>query len=187
MKFSTKDITIVGICIALTVAAGFALLHVPNVELITSLAFLSGLLLGSARGTSVGAVSMFLFSFFNPLGVPFIPVLIAQVLFMGVAGFVGGMWRRWMPKDTLCPLFIVGLAGTGLILTLLYDVGTNVGFALSAGLMSQWMKIVAAGVVFSSIHLVTNTALFATLVPTLVKVMKIGRKKDRRLCDEGIE
>ncbi|UCE19218.1 MAG: ECF transporter S component [Gemmatimonadota bacterium] len=177
MKCSTKDITLLGICIALTVAAGFALLHVPNFELITSLTFLSGLFLGSARGTLVGAVSMFLFSFFNPLGVPFIPVLMAQVLFMGVAGFAGGIWRRWVRKSTFCPLNIAGLAGTGLILTLLYDVGTNVGFALSAGFMSQWLKIVAAGVVFSSIHLVTNTALFGTLVPALVRVMKIEGEK----------
>ena len=176
MRFSTKDITTVGICIALAVAGGFALLHVPNCELVTTISFVSGLLLGSARGTCVGALSMLLFSLFNPLGIPFPPVLIAQVLFMGVAGFVGGVWGKWIRRYTFRPLFIGGLAGTGLILTLLYDVGTNVGFALSAGLMSQVLKIIAGGIVFSFIHLVTNTVLFAILVPTMVKVMKIEKK-----------
>ena len=183
MRLSTKDITTVGICIALAVAAGFALLHVPNLELITTISFVSGLLLGSGRGTIVGAFSMFLFSFFNPLGIPFPPVLIAQVVFMGVAGFVGGMWRGWLRRYAFRPIYIGGLAGTGLILTLLYDVGTNVGFALSAGLMSQLVKIIAGGIVFSTIHLVTNTALFATLVPTMVKVMKIDKGLAQRPID----
>ena len=124
---------------------------------------------------------MFLFSFFNPLGIPFPPVLIAQVLFMGVAGFVGGMWRGWIRRYAFRPVYIGGLAGTGLILTLLYDVGTNVGFALSAGLMSQVLTIIAAGVVFSFIHLVTNTILFGTLIPAIVKVMKIDKEKNEHI------
>lgn len=175
-----------GIGIALAVAAGFAFLHVPNLELITTISFLSGLLLGSGRGTFVGAFSMCLFSFFNPLGIPFPPVLIAQVLFMGVAGFAGGMWRRWIRRYAFRPLFIGGLAGTGLILTLLYDVGTNVGFALSAGLMSQLLKIIAGGIVFSFIHVMTNTALFATLIPTVVKVMRIDGGKTEERDKQGV-
>jgi uncharacterized membrane protein len=173
MRPSTKEITTIGICIALAVAAGYALIHVPNVELITSISFLSGLLLGSFSGALVGTVSMLLYSLFNPLGVPFIPVLIAQVLFMGLAGFVGGLWRIWMRRLTLRPVMIVGLAGTGLTLTFLYDVGTNVGFALSAGLMSQVVRIIIAGIAFSFIHLVSNTLLFAILIPAVMKVLKI--------------
>lgn len=164
-----------GICIALSVAAGYALSHVPNFELITSITFLSGLLLGKIRGVVIGTISMFLFSLFNPLGVPLFPVFIAQIFFMGLSGFAGGMWMTWIRTHPFHSLYIAGLAATGLILTLLYDVGTNVGFALSAGLMSQLFKIIAAGLVFSFIHLVTNTILFATLVPTAAKVMKFGK------------
>lgn len=183
MRPSTKDVTTIGICIALAVAAGYALLHVPNVELITSVSFLSGLVLGSLRGALVGTVSMFLYSLFNPLGIPFIPVLIAQVLFMGLAGFVGGLWRMWVRSQIIHPVMIAGLAGTGLILTLFYDVGTNVGFALSAGLMSQVFKIIGAGIAFSFIHLVTNTLLFATLIPATLKVLKIDKVNTERTGD----
>ena len=177
MRSPTRDITTVGLCIALAVAAGYAFLHIPNVELITSITFLSGLLLGCLRGALVGTASMILFSLFNPMGVPFVPVLIAQVLFMGLTGFVGGVWTRWIRTYTFRLLSVAGFAGTGFVLTLLYDVGTNTGFALSSGLMSQLFHIIAAGVVFSLIHLVTNTILFATLVPTVVKVMKIDKKE----------
>ena len=175
MKLSTHDVTKMGISIALAVAAGYALLHVPNFELITSITFLSGLLLGVVRGVFVGAVSMFFFSLFHPLGVPLIPVLIAQILFMALSGFAGGIWRKWIRTHAFHYLYIAGFALTGFLLTLLYDVGTNVAFALSSGLMSQVLKIIAAGLVFSLLHLGTNTILFATLVPTAVKVMKVDK------------
>lgn len=177
MRLATREVTTLGIFIALAVAAGYALLQVPNLELITSITFLAGLSLGIGKGTMVGAVSMFLFSLFNPMGVPFPPVLMAQILFMGLTGFVGGMWRRWIRAHAFKPLFVVGLAVTGFFLTLLYDVGTNAGFALSAGLISQLPKIVAAGVVFSLIHMLTNTLLFAIFIPTAVKVLNIEKRK----------
>ena len=168
----TKDVTTTGICIALAVAAGYALLQIPNVELITTISFLAGLFLGSARGLLVGSLSMLIFSLFNPLGVPFIPVLMAQVVFMGLAGFTGGLWKPGIRRSKPHLLTIAGLAGTGLLLTLLYDVGTNAGFALSAGLMAQIVQIVGAGIAFSVIHLVTNTLFFATLVPAVIAAMK---------------
>ena len=172
----TRDITKTGMCIALAVASGYALLHVPNVELITSITFLSGYSLGCARGCAVGAASMFLFSLFNPLGAPFIPVFIAQILFMSVAGLAGGIWRRWTEGRASRILSLVGLAGCGLLLTLFYDVGTNLGFALGAGLVSQALGVIGAGLVFSLIHLVSNTILFATLVPVAARMIRAQRR-----------
>lgn len=175
MTSRTRDMTRMGMCIALAVASGYAFLHVPNVELVTSISFLSGYFLGRIRGCLVGAMSMFLFSLFNPLGVPFIPVFIAQVVFMGLAGFAGGMWKRWTEARSFRMIFLMGLAGSGLLLTLLYDAGTNLGFALGAGLFSQTLGIIGAGLVFSLVHVISNTVLFATLVPVAVKMMQAGR------------
>ena len=176
----TEEITKIGICIALAVAVGYALHHIPNFELITSTTFLSGFLLGSVRGAFVGTVSMFLFSLFHPYGVPLIPVFIAQILFTGLSGFVGGIWRSWIQTHPPHTLYTAGLAVTGLLLTLLYDVGTNTGIALSTGRLSEVFHFIAGGLVFSFIHLVTNTVLFATLVPTAVRVMEIDKKEPLR-------
>lgn len=63
------------------------------------------------------------------------------------------------------------LALIGFSLTLVYDIGTNLGFAVAFGLISKLPEIVVAGLIFSAVHLVANTIFFAFLIPPVVRVV----------------
>jgi len=90
-----RDLVLCATFVALAVALGFALVHMPNVELVTLVAFMSGYLLGASRGFLIGFISMAFFTILNPLGIPVVPVVAAQVGGMAVIGFVGGLTKRW--------------------------------------------------------------------------------------------
>ncbi|MFQ6002638.1 MAG: hypothetical protein ACE5KJ_02720 [Candidatus Zixiibacteriota bacterium] len=170
MMVLTRRVAPVSIFIALAVAAGLALIEIPNVELMSTIVFLSGFFLGFWHGALVGGVSMSLFSTFNPLGVPVFPVLLAQVGIMSFIGFAGGVLRSSGIKVS-GPISMGWLALIGFSLTLVYDIGTNLGFAVAFGLISKLPEIVVAGLIFSAVHLVANTIFFAFLIPPVVRVV----------------
>ena len=156
--------------IALTVAVGYALISVPNIELVTATIFVAGYLLGPSRGIIVGALAEFLFSLTHPLGPSAPPLLVAQVISMAVVGCVGGLAGRWqhIPGNVIVRILI--FAGLGFFLTLMFDVLTTLSFAIFLSGLSV-PKIIATftfGSFFYTIHLVVNTLIFALIVPAIV-------------------
>ncbi|MFH2056942.1 MAG: hypothetical protein ABIJ61_13370 [bacterium] len=88
---SAREVAAVGVFAALAYAGSFALLIFPNVTLSILLVFFAGYLIGKRGGLFVGVVSALLISLFNPYGLAFLPILIAQVAAYALIGFVGGM------------------------------------------------------------------------------------------------
>jgi len=82
---------------ALAVGMGFSLMLVPNVELITVIVFMSGLMLGWRWGTIVGGTAIFIYSGLNPMGsgLSFPPLFFMQILGMAITGFIGGIVRKF--------------------------------------------------------------------------------------------
>ena len=153
---------------ALAIGAGYALLLVPNVELITAVVFVSGVYLGSRWGMIVGVLSEFVFSASNPLGsgLVFPPLLIAQVIGMGLIGFVGGILRKpFQSRDW--PLGkVIFLGGIGVVLTFIYDTVTTLSYPLAAGFeLKQTMVIYGAGLGFTILHQISNAIVFSTALP----------------------
>jgi energy-coupling factor transport system substrate-specific component len=170
----TRRATLAGLLVALTVAAGYSLAGLPNVELVTLLIFVSGFLLGPAAGPVVGAVSWGLFSVLNPMGTAVPTIVAAQVASGVVVGLAGallgpailGMRRHWIG------MLLSGL--TGLALTLLFQFAVNaaafVTFADNQALRAFW-AFVAAGIAFTLTHLVWNTAVFMLTLRPLMSVL----------------
>jgi hypothetical protein len=152
-----RTIVISAVLIALAVALGFGLAHVPNVELITLVVFMSGNLLGRKGGLVVGAISMGLFTTLNPMGAPIVPVALAQVTAMAAVGALGGQTRFWVQQG---PSWIK-LALCGLVGTLFYDLTTNLALALSLGWLPRLGSILIAGLSFSALHVLSNVVIFA--------------------------
>ncbi|RKY52232.1 MAG: hypothetical protein DRP89_08005 [Candidatus Neomarinimicrobiota bacterium] len=174
MKNRIKSIAFMGIFIALVLGVGYALALLPNVELITAMIFLSGVLMGVKRGIFVGTIGEFLFSALNPIGsgLLFPPMLIAQVISMGFIGAVGGILRQyiinWKPK----PIKVIVIGAVGFVLTLIYDIFVSLAYPISAGFnLKETIGVVIAGIAFSVIHLVVNTAIFITLVPVTAQMI----------------
>jgi hypothetical protein len=168
MQAPIRKLAYLGVFIALIMGVGYALVMVPNVELVTALTFLAGVLMGWRSGILIGCVGEFLFSAFNPMGsgLLFPLLLVAQVISMGVVGGVGGLCRSLVLEGN--PSFgrnlLIGAVGFGL--TLFYDILVSLAFPLMAGFDKKGIiSTLVAGVVFSALHLVVNTLIFGGLVP----------------------
>lgn len=160
-----REIILMAIFIALAIAGGLALAPFPNIELVTVTIFLGGLMLGGARGLVIGAIAEFLYSFFNPYGAAAPPLLIAQVISMALAGAAGGV-LRFLINDRLPAIWLLGLIGFGLTFT--FDLLTTVSFTLFAGAgMAGFIAAVVFGIYFYMAHQISNTLIFALLLPVL--------------------
>ncbi|MFH1851287.1 MAG: hypothetical protein ABIA75_02990 [Candidatus Neomarinimicrobiota bacterium] len=156
---------------ALAIGAGYALLLVPNVELVMAIVFAAGLWLGAGWGLLVGMTAEFIFSVMHPLGsglaVP--PLLLAQVVSVGLTGLTGGLLRTWLlyPSGTRFRNIALGLIG--LVLTFIYDSLTTLSFPLAAGFdWPQTVAIYLSGLGFTVLHQVSNTIIFSLGIPRII-------------------
>jgi hypothetical protein len=162
---------------ALLVAAGLTGVYaesIPNFEILTLTVFGSGLLLGARDGALVGVVTMTIYSLLNPYGAVHPLVTVAQAAAMGVWGGGGGAAGRarvatWPPVARA-----VALAVAGALLTVVFDLLTNVASGL---VMGQVRAMLIAGLGFSLWHIASNTALFALLGTPLSGVLEHYRSR----------
>lgn len=150
---------------ALAVAAGLALAHVPNVEGVSAVSFVAGYLTGWAGGCTIGAAAMLLLSLLNPLGPAPPPVIAAQVAGMAIVGSAGVLLRPF-GRARRAALAAMAL---GAVTTLVYDVLTNYGVAVSVGRWRDPAAIMLAGVPFAAIHTATNAAIFGAVAVFLTR------------------
>lgn len=164
---ATRRALLASLLTALAIAAGYALAAIPNVELITLLVFVSGFLLGPGLGAAVGAAAMAGHSAFNVMGAAIPPILIAQVAcyaLIGVAGAVAGPALLRVPA---LPAAVLG-AMTGGALVLGYQVVVGVVSFYTFTTESMLWAYLWGGIVFSSIHIAWNAAVFLVVLrPTL--------------------
>jgi len=174
MNSRIQNITYSGIFIALILGLGYGLAFIPNIELITTTIFISGVLMGIKKGIIIGLISEFLFSALNPMGsgLLFPPMLICQVIAMSLVGFVGGLFH-YKFYNNLNALSLVLIGVTGFVLTLIYDIFVSIAFPISAGFtIKETIGAVITGIGFSTIHLVVNTIMFVVLTPVVIIKMR---------------
>lgn len=159
---------------ALAIGAGFSLLMIPNIELVTVIIFTAGLYLGPAWGIIVGGTAEMIFSGMNPMGsgLSFPPLFFAQIVGMAGVGFAGGILRRifLLKEYSLNKIIAVGI--TGLLLTFIFDSLTTLSYPLSAGFdFSRTMGLYISGIGFTLLHQITNGFIFAFGVPRITKFL----------------
>jgi uncharacterized membrane protein len=168
MPDRTKEIAFTGIFIALIVGMGYALALVPNIELVTSLIFLAGILMGPAKGILIGTLSELLFSVLNPMGsgLLFPPMLLMQSLAMALVGATGGFCRKYMLNWKNDWIHFAFIGACGLILTVFYDILVSLAFPLAAGFsFREVVGVVITGFIFSLVHIAVNTIIFMMFIP----------------------
>jgi energy-coupling factor transport system substrate-specific component len=177
MSFSARKLALMGILIALAIALKLPILTLPNIEFFTFIIFCSGYLLGMIEGVIVGVISMSLYTIlFTPYGPPPLPIGTAQIISMALVGFSGGLISRLVPASSrqhilsrpIATILIIG--GSGLLLTFIYDLVTNLA---SAFVMGQFWPVMIAGIPFALVHVVSNVVIFTTLSPLLL-VMSVS-------------
>jgi energy-coupling factor transport system substrate-specific component len=176
MSFSARKLALMGILIALAIALKLPILSIPNVEFLTFVIFSSGFLLGLFEGLLVGVISISIYStLISPYGLPPLPILAAQILSMGLVGLTGGLASRinkltikQIPRSNAL-LFATVIGFFGLVLTVLYDLLTNLAVAF---VMGQFLPVMFAAIPFALVHIASNLVIFAVLSPVLLKLSK---------------
>jgi len=166
-----------GVLIALAIVLKLPILSVPNVEFFTFIVFSSGYLLGMTGGILVGIISISIYTtLITPYGLPPLPIAFAQIFCMALIGFAGGLAFKFnvVPLErnstlrSFFPFLIMGIFG--LILTIIYDLFTNLATAFVIG---QFLPVMVAAVPFALIHILSNVIIFVVLAPLLLKMSEI--------------
>lgn len=159
-------LTRVALFTASAVAGGYLLAAVPNVELITLVVALAGVLFGRWSGMLTGALSMIIYGGLNAWGIPFLPVWLTQVIAMGFTGFIFGSTGESLKSSSVKKKYSLFVLLGGLT-TFLYDLLTNLAFPLVSGVaIKSWWAYLLAGLPFMIVHVGSNILIFALIAPT---------------------
>lgn len=167
-----RNVVETGVFLALFWAIGYAFLYIPNIEFVTFVAFLSGLILGWKRGAFVALTGEFVFSVANPLGsgLSYPPLLLAQLLgflFISTAGYLCRNPVRLIHNEQRILIAFFGAAG--FFLSFIYDSLTTLAFPLASGFsLAQVWAVYIAGIPFYLIHIASNTLIFSVLGPVII-------------------
>ncbi len=165
----------VGLLAALAAASGYAFAAVPNVKPISLVLFLAGARVGLAGGLVVAALGMGIYSIANPWGPAPPLVLLAKVagamLFAGAGAAIGPSIARRAPAPR-----VVLLAAAGLLLTLPYELITNLATAVTIGMGGRPLPTLVAGIPFAVTHTASNAAIFGVAgAPLLARFARCAR------------
>jgi len=167
---SLRRTAFAGIIIAMAIALGYALASVPNIEMVTFTLALGGAVLGYSRGAVVGAMGFALYSALSPYGIAPPPLFIAQTLGGAAIGIGGAGLGAIFHRIKSPPIRVACSAGIGLLVTLLYDILTNIGSFIVASTKDTLGAFIIGGLAFSLVHIVWNGAIFAMLFPAIFRV-----------------
>jgi len=165
----SRWVAVTAIMAALALVGNYALVMVPNVELGSTVLFVTAYLFGLQMAVWCVFLVSIIFAFFNPWG-PFIPAIwLAQVigwLFMVTAGWMMGRTRegQWTRAG------ILELSFVGAIATLFFDLVTTMGYSWSFSV--PFVVALISLLPFTLIHVFSNAIIFPLVVPKLDMALK---------------
>jgi len=135
----------------------------PNVEFTSLIIFLVGAIFGISLGATLGVLVMFINGFLSPWGFAGL-MLPFQVTGMVIVGVGGGLYKRTR-GGCYDVESCIETAVLGAFLTLVYDIITNFGIAVSYMLLGipilpAFISAIISGALFSVIHVVSNAFVF---------------------------
>ncbi|MFB0523322.1 MAG: hypothetical protein ACETV1_06145, partial [Candidatus Bathyarchaeia archaeon] len=140
----------------------------PNVEATSLITFFVGVIFGVTAGGMFGTLVMFVNGFLSPWGIAGL-VLPFQIVGMSIIGAGGGIFGRYGVTGSTTRVALES-AILGSFLTLIYDIITNIGVALISNV--PIVLALLAGVVFSFVHVVSNTFFFGLAFAPLMRIFK---------------
>lgn len=147
----------------------------PNVEFTSLLVFFAGAFFGAFLGSALGATVMFINGFLSPWGFAglMLPFQMAGMIIMGI---VGGLYGR-TKKGIYTPSSCGEAAILGAFLTVIYDLITNFGVAMSFMLLGipilpAFVSAIVSGAPFLLIHVVSNFFVFLVAFFPLTRALQ---------------
>ncbi len=185
---NSRIISMIAMLAALSTALNYAMLPLPNVKLMDLIVFVAGFCLGPFAGALVGVLSWSIYGSLNPLGFS-LPIWIALMICESIYGVAGGIVRRGFIvhnggfKEGRLSTYVF-FGQLGLLLTLAYDILTNVVFGLVTNL-SPVVAVVVGFVPLGIIHVASNTFFFGVgCVPAAKAVLNLVGGENTVLLEE---
>ena len=172
-RATVKDIGLVTILTAVCVGGSYALIGFPNINIMEIIIFVTGLIFGIPIGVAVGILSWTIYGVFNPFGFS-LPIWIVTMIAASLFGIVGGLVGRFNLTHEKPARFNLEMGLWGLVLTIIYDLITNLAWALVgnvpfiATIVSGWLLPPWFGI----LHETSNFLLFFTAVLPLTKAIQ---------------
>ena len=181
---TVKDISLITVLTALCVGGNYVLVGLPNIKIVDVVVFITGFMFGASIGATTGALVWIVYGAINPFGFSF-PIWLSTMVGETIFGVVGGILSRINYKTSEKAFnifrFSLEMGLWGLILTIIYDLFTNIVFAVVFN-----VSIVAAIVMgwfippwFGILHEVSNLVLFFFAVYPLTKIIRTFRGDDK--------
>ncbi len=153
---------------ALALIGNYALVLVPNVELGSTVLFVTAYIFGLLMGAWCTLLMSFIFAMFNPWG-GFIPQiwvtqLIGWLFIVTVASLLGRIARNKNEDYDARSLLVIGF-----LLTVFFDLITNLGYALAFSI--PYFLTLITGAPFMAVHAGSNAILFSQVVPRITNVI----------------
>jgi hypothetical protein len=170
---TTRIVAIIAVISALNIATNYVLLPLSNVKLMDAMVFLTGYLFGLTPGLAVATLTWTIYGTLNPLGfslATLVVVTLAEFIYAVLGAALSKSHHR-ADASLLSRGLLFGVVG--LLSTLTYDVATNavVGWLFYGspllGLLTMNFPMPLA-----LAHEVSNTLLFATLIPVLIRELR---------------
>lgn len=176
-----RPVATIAVFTALIVGSNLALSNFLDFKLDASLIFMTTIVFGAYTGASVAVLSETIWSLVSPWGASgayLLPFLVSAELLYVVAGLIARrtLRERWDAARGSGALF-AGLLG---IFTFIWDVWTNLGFALLTTTLAPGAILLVEfnpyALAFNITHEVSNLVLGAAFVPaTLVLLPKVAK------------
>jgi hypothetical protein len=183
-KLTARDLCVIAVLTALCVGVSYALIGLPNVNVMDLVVFVTGFVFGAPIGVATGVLAWFVYGAINPLGFN-IPIWMATMAGEAAFGVVGGVLGRMSHQDAGKPVnafrFSCEMALWGLIVTVIYDLFTNLVYAFAfqvpvvAAIVAGWFLPPWFGI----LHGVSNLLLFFSAVYPLTKTIGTLRGGDK--------
>lgn len=169
----TLKITMIVAFCALSIGTDYAMYGLWNVKLMDFIVFIGGFCFGSVVGVSIGLVSWTVYGVINPQGFV-LPVLLTTMFSETIYGFVGGLLRKGVtnPEKNTWRASVF-FASVGTVLTVIYDIITNIVFGLTVG-WNVVFAVVIGFIPFGLAHEISNLVFFGVgSVPVISAVNKV--------------
>jgi hypothetical protein len=174
----TRVTALVAVLAALCVGSNYAMLPLPNINLMDTIVFVTGLFYGFTPSALVATIAWLVYGTLNPLGFSG-PILLVVLIAEMIYALIGSWIRRTpvgQPKSGYRPVeryLIFGVAG--FFASLIYDLITNAVSGILA-YNSIWMGFLTMNVPIplGIIHETSNLVFFATIPPVLLKLKAKG-------------
>jgi hypothetical protein len=182
----SKQISFIAVMTALCISSNYLLIGITNIKFMDLFVFISGYIMGSYSGASVGILTWLIYGTFNPYGFN-LPTLMATCIGESFYGAIGGWYAKLgsseFDNSVQGPGRMLGRQGfwisnlkmgiVGFLLTFIYDLFTNLVTAMIVG--NQVLPLIIFGIPFTITHEISNFFFFFFAANTLIStICKLG-------------